>query len=118
MQKLGNLADRGLLSKKRILLTDAFTDGVTPSDVEDLFEVADYIKLYNAAFATKIKVGDLDGTDRIIARISRATGSPFADHGRPADVLLRQRDKLAPTLSEATVGRFEKLFEALNATLT
>lgn len=118
MQKLGNLADRGLLSKKRILLTDAFTEGVAPSDIEDLFEVADYIKLYNAAFATKIKVGDLDGTDRIIARISRATGSPFIDHGGPADALLRQRDKLAPALSEATLRRFEKLFEGLNATLT
>ena len=117
MQKLGNLADRGLLSRNRILLTDAFTDGLAPSDIEDLFEVDDYIKMYNAAFATKIQVVDLDGTDRIIARISRATGSPFVEHGRPADTLLRERDKLTPALTETTLGRFEKLFEALNATL-
>lgn len=118
VQKLNNLAERGLLNKKRILLTDAFSDGVAPSDIEDVFEVDDYLKLYNAAFGTKLKVGDLDGTDRVIARITRATGAPFTEHGRPADALLRQRDKLVPALSEVTLARFEKLLSALNAMLS
>jgi hypothetical protein len=115
--KLQNLASRGLLTGKRLLLTDSFTDNVAPSDIEDLFSVGDYLKLYNAAFGTSLKVAGLNGTDRVIARISRATGAPFTDHGKPADALLRQRDKLLPSLSEATLARFEQLFAAINGTL-
>lgn len=115
--KLKNLAVRGLLADKRLLLTDQYTEGIAPSDIEDLFSVGDYLKLYNAAFGTKLKVADLNGSDRVVARIGRAIGQPYTDHGKPADALLRQRDKLLPSLSETTLGRFEKLFEAINRTL-
>lgn len=115
--KLKTLTTKGLLSPKKLLLTDAFSDGVKDSDIEDLFSPGDYLKLYNAAFGTKLKVGDLNGTDRIIARLSRATGAPFTEHGRPADALLRKRDTLLPSLSETTLSRFEKLFAAINVTL-
>ncbi|MGA5509378.1 AAA family ATPase [Streptomyces umbrinus] len=115
--KLKTLTTKGLLSPKKLLLTDAFSDGVKDSDIEDLFSPGDYLKLYNAAFGTKLKVGDLNGADRIIARLSRATGAPFTEHGRPADALLRKRDTLLPSLSETTLSRFEKLFAAINVTL-
>ncbi|MFE9565905.1 hypothetical protein ACFYM0_32890 [Streptomyces sp. NPDC006487] len=90
--KIKSLANKGLLAPKRLLLTDTFTDGVKDSDIEDLFSPGDYLKLYNAAFGTALKVNDLNGKDRIIARITRATDSPFTEHGRPADTLLRKRD--------------------------
>ncbi|QLH19298.1 AAA family ATPase [Streptomyces sp. Rer75] len=115
--KLKALTNKGLLSPKRLLLTDTFTDGVKDSDIEDLFSPGDYLKLYNAAFGTKLKVSDLNGTDRIIARIGRASGAPFIEHGRPADALLRKRDTLLPGLSETTLSRFEHLFTAVNETL-
>ncbi|MGW6882650.1 AAA family ATPase [Streptomyces goshikiensis] len=115
--KIKNLTTKGLLAPKRLLLTDTFTDGVKDSDIEDLFSPGDYLKLYNAAFGTKLKVSDLNGKDRIIARITRATGSPFTEHGRPADTLLRKRDALLPGLSETTLSRFEQLFTAINKTL-
>ncbi|WP_043242369.1 AAA family ATPase [Streptomyces violaceusniger] len=116
--KLRTLTNKGLLSPKRLLLTDTFSDGVKDSDIEDLFSPGDYLKLYNAAFGTRLKVSDLNGTDRIIARIGRANGASFNEHGRPADVLLRKRDTLLPGLSETTLSRFEQLFTAVNGTLT
>jgi hypothetical protein len=116
--KLRALTDKGLLPPKRLLLTDTFSDGVKNSDIEDLFSPGDYLKLYNAAFGTRLKVGELNGSDRIIARIGRATDTPFTEHGRPADALLRKRDTLLPGLSETTLGRFEQLFNAINGTLT
>ncbi|MGX1797395.1 AAA family ATPase [Streptomyces albidoflavus] len=116
--KLKTLTNKGLLSPKRLLLTDAFSDGVKDSDIEDLFSPGDYIKLYNAAFGTKLKVSDLNGHDRIIARITRATGAPFTEHGRPADALLRKRDSLLSGLSETTLSQFEQLFSAINSTLS
>ncbi|MFD7206606.1 hypothetical protein [Streptomyces sp. NPDC059893] len=115
--KLRTLINKGVLSPKRLLLTDTFSDGVKDSDIEDLFSPGDYVKLYNAAFGTKLKVSDLNGSDRIIARITRAPGVPFSEHGRPADVLLRKRDALLPGLSKTTLNRFEQLFTAINSTL-
>ena len=116
--KIKTFTNKGLLSPKRLLLTDTFSDGVKDSDIEDLFSPGDYLKLYNAAFDTELKVGDLNGQDRIIARIARATESPFNEHGRPADALLRKRDTFLPAFSETTLNRFEQLFTAVNDTLT
>ncbi|MFE2204523.1 AAA family ATPase [Streptomyces rubiginosohelvolus] len=116
--KLRTLTNKGLISPKRLLLTDAFSDGVKDSDIEDLFSPGDYVKLYNAAFGTRLKISDLNGNDRIIARIARATDAPFTEHGRPADALLRKRDTLLPGLSETTLSRFERLFSAINSTLS
>jgi hypothetical protein len=43
------------------------------------------------------------------------SGQTF-DHGRPADALLRGRDKLLPGFSAATLDGFEALIRRLNAT--
>ncbi|WAJ34384.1 hypothetical protein OUO20_05465 [Arthrobacter sp. FX8] len=115
--KLHNLADRGLLEKNRIFVTDQFTDGVSPSDIEDLFDEKDYIHLYNLAFGVKLTEKGTPGADKIVARISRANNKPFVDHGRPADYLLRHKLVQLPKLSETTLSRFENLFKAINKTL-
>lgn len=116
--KLHNLADRGLLEKKRIFVTDQFTEGISPSDIEDLFDEKDYIHLYNLAFGRKLTGKGVTGTDKIVARISRAIKEPFVDHGRPADYLLRNKLVQLPKLSETTLSRFENLFKAINKTLS
>ncbi len=116
--KLYNLAERGLLQKKRLFITDQFTDGVSPSDIEDLLDPGDYLHLYTMAFGgDERKVANTPGTDKIVARISRATGKPFVDHGRPADYLLRNKIVEMPKLSEVTLDRFESLFREINKTL-
>lgn len=115
MQRLSNLTDEGLLARSR-LLTIGNVLGRKHADIEDLFSEGDYLNLYNAAFSTKIKVAQLPPGDRIVDRISRATGTPFADHGLPADHLLRNRDKVLPKLSAATLDRFAELIEAINRT--
>lgn len=91
-----SLTNKGLFSPKRLLLTDSFSDGIKDNDIDDLFSPGDYIKLYNAAFGTKLKASDLNGNDRIIARITRATEHPSPNTAAPADALLRKRDSLCP----------------------
>lgn len=115
MQRLTNLSDEGLLQSSR-LLTIGRLLGRKTADIEDMFTEGDYLALYNAAFSTKLKVADLPPGDRVVDRISRATGQQFVEHGLPADHLLRQRDKVLPKLSAATLDRFEKLVEAINQT--
>ena len=119
LQKIQNLIERKALSQRRLLVIDTFT-GITNSDIEDMFTPAEFVKLYNNAFGTSLKVSDLTGRDRIIDRISRAEGNPFTKHGKPADALLRDpnRSKFLGGLSSKTLDRFENLFKAVNATLS
>jgi hypothetical protein len=86
-------------------------------DIEDLFEEEEYLDLYNKAFGKSLKAKDLKGNDPIVVRIARHEGVERFDHGRPADVLLRDRDTVLPKLSEDTLKRFDELFRRVNKTL-
>ena len=90
---------------------------VSFSDIEDFFEEEEYLGLYNKAFGGTVKAKDLKGNDPIVARIARHSGVARFDHGRPADVLLRDRETVLSKLSEDTLKRFENLFDRINKTL-
>lgn len=117
--KLDLLVRAKALPQKRVISTNQFAL-VEPSDIEDLFTPAEYLRLYNGAFSTGLKVLDLVGKDRIIARIGRANGEQFRQHGKPAEYLMRSADrvKFLKALSSGTLDRWEKLFVAINATLS
>ena len=115
-QRLNRLAGDGYLQKKRIILIGEVLEQKL-GDIEDLFTVSEYLELYNKAFGAQLTVQQLTGTDPIVCRIARHLGVERFDHGRPADVLLRERDRILPTLSNGTLERFEKLFERINKTL-
>lgn len=115
-QKLERMAKDGYLEKQRIILVGEVL-GRKTGDIEDLFEEDEYLELYNKAFGKTIKAKDLKGNDPVVARIARLEGVERFDHGRPADVLLRERETVLSRLSEETLKRFEKLFERINKTL-
>jgi predicted ATP-dependent endonuclease of OLD family len=115
-QRLYRLAADKSLDKKRIILIGDVL-GRNLADVEDLFAPAEYLELYNKAFTADLKEADLTGTDSIVSKIARHLGVERFDHGRPADVLLRERDGFLPKLTDDTFRRFEALFERINKTL-
>lgn len=115
-QKLARLANEGYLSSKRLITAGQIINS-KQADIEDLFDADDYLALYNEAFNEKIKRADLQGSDPIVSQIARLKGVDRFDHGRPADVLLRNRDKILPQLSKDTLDNFEKLFVEINRTL-
>lgn len=115
-QRLERMAKDGYLEKQRIILIGDVLNHRT-ADIEDLFEVKEYLELYNKSFEKTLRPEDLNGTDPIVSRIARHGGIERFDHGRPADVFLRERDAFLPKLSEATLGRFEELFRRVNQTL-
>jgi len=115
-QRLERMAKNGYLEKHRIILVGDVL-GRKTGDIEDLFEEDEYLSLYNRAFGKSIKAKDLKGNDPIVARIARHEGVDRFDHGRPADVLLRERDAVLPQLSDHTLGRFEDLFQRINKTM-
>lgn len=116
LQRLQHLATQGLLKAKRLLTVDQVVP-VKGADIEDLFNPTDYLKLlYNPAFSSTILVSKLAAGDRIIDRISRTQGTPFVTHGKPADYLLRNRDKVLDKLSDLTLDNFEEAIKKINAT--
>ncbi|MGB7125611.1 MAG: hypothetical protein WBD42_02110, partial [Methylovirgula sp.] len=115
-QRLDRMARDGYLEQQRIILVGEVL-GQSPADIEDFFTVEEYLSLYNKAFGKSLKSSDITGGDGIISRIARHENVERYDHGRPADVLLRERDAVLVTLSDKTLKRFETLFERINNTL-
>ena len=115
LQRVNSLAAQGLLQSQRIITVDQVT-GQANAGIEDLFSPGDYLKLYNPAFGSSLTVGGLEPGDRIVDRIGRTQGTNFTDLGKPADYLLRFRDRLLETLTETTLTNFEAAITLVNAT--
>ncbi len=113
-QRLTDMVAKGLLQSHR-LVTVGQVVGKARADVEDMFTVDEYLRLYNKAFSASLKPSDLSGDGLLVKRIEQQAG-PF-DHGRPAELLLREPEPFLSSLSEDTLGHFEKLFELVNQTL-
>jgi predicted ATPase len=114
MQRLTSFVKQGLLDKTR-LVTVGKVIGKNEGDLEDLFRPEEYLRLYNEAFDSNVSEEDLDGLGTIVKQIERSRGG--FDHGKPATELLRNKADLKDGLSDATLDRFEALFEAVNRTL-
>jgi len=115
-QRLSRLAAEGYLKQKRIITMGEIV-GRKLADIEDLFAVEDYLDLFNRAFGKNISGVDLKGDDQIVLQIARHQGIDRFDHGKPAELLLRQRPELLPKISEETLTNFEKFFERINSTM-
>ncbi len=113
-QRIRNLIEAGLLDDKRVVTPEAGSP-TRSADIEDLFSDGDYLVIYNGAQQSNVKVGDLDGDDRIVKRIERALGS--FDHNAPARYLLENRAALLNRFSATTLDRFERLCISINETL-
>lgn len=113
-QRLTELGKRGLLDPSRLITIGEIT-GAGNADIEDLFEIDDYLRLYNGALGKKLTDTALPPGDRIVKRIAEKNGE--FEHGAPADYLLRHRDEQLPQLGAGTLEQFEKLIARINATL-
>jgi hypothetical protein len=114
-QRLTELGNRGLLDLSRLVTVGQVT-GAKKADIEDVFEVDDYLAIFNPAMGQSLTAQDLPLGDRIVKRIAEKLGNDF-EHGDPADYFLRHRDEVLPKLSAETLDRFEQLIELLNKTL-
>lgn len=111
--RLNKAVDAARLNQDRIIQVSEFT-GNTHSDIEDMFEISDYLRLFNEAFSTLFSEAELGHGDRIVKRLEKAH-KPFSHHA-PADALLRNPD-LLDELDEKTLDNFESLFERINSTI-
>ncbi|MCA1690239.1 MAG: hypothetical protein LC720_07385, partial [Actinobacteria bacterium] len=86
------------------------------ADLEDLFELDDYLKLYNWAFGGDVTRKDVASTaEPVLVRLESAVGR--FDRARPAQALTEHGIEFFGQVDPRTVERFRKLFVRLNATL-
>jgi len=116
-QRLATMVDRHLLDPNRLLDVASITK-TKEADIEDMFDPAFYLDLLNAsgAVSKKVKLSDLQGTDRIVKQIERLLGAKY-DHYHPARYFLENQVALLAKVDMATLDRFEELFERLNKLL-
>jgi predicted ATP-dependent endonuclease of OLD family len=126
-QSIENLYKRKLLQKNHVLTFADFT-GTAEADIEDMFDVAFYLKLVNAEYANdlskKPKEADVTtGNPRILVRLEAfVTAHPLKgtarfNHFRPARYFTENIATLKKAISAATLDRFEAAFKKLNALL-
>lgn len=115
-QRLLAIANKGILSKNKILNIGEIIKRKF-GDIEDLFDVKDYLELFNRAFTKTVQSSDINANEPIVNQLARILNVDRYDHGLPADVLLKHRDELLPTFSNKTFENFERLFEGINKTL-
>ncbi|MFT4299813.1 MAG: AAA family ATPase [Aeromicrobium sp.] len=103
----------GGLSRERLIHVADLTRLPT-GDIEDLFSVEDYLRLFNEAHRMSYTPLVLGPGDRIVERLTAAHGR--FDHFKPAQVLLRN-PRFVDELSETTLDGFARLIDRINATL-
>ena len=109
-------AANGVPKSSLIACADAADGLQRNADIEDLFTVPDYLRLYNWAFKASLSEGDLVATDQpLIQRIEEVRGA--FDHAMPAHALTRRREEFFSSVESDTVDRFRQLFAKLNETV-
>jgi predicted ATP-dependent endonuclease of OLD family len=117
-QRLDDMIRHKIIKQKQVVFFDEFAkvDG-DRADIEDLFEPEEYLKLYNGAFKKEgtIELTDLDSKlPTILGRINKHLDIPRFNHYRPANALNKMGVD-ASFFSEATLTRFETMFQHVNA---
>lgn len=113
-QRITDMVAKGFFQAQR-LITVGQVLGKVRADIEDMFTDEEYLNLYNNAFGSNLRPSDICGDQPVVKRIERQAG-PF-DHGRAAEVLLREPERLLESFSPETLRRFEVLFDLINRTL-
>lgn len=106
----------GVPSSAIVICADANSGLPRDADIEDLFTVKDYLRLYNWAFDANVKADQIpDGKERLLRRVETVTG-PF-DHALPAHALTNHAEEFFSEIQETSVNNFKSLIELLNKTL-
>ena len=122
-QNIENLYKSKLIKKQKVFTFADFT-GAREADVEDMFDPEFYIRLVNGEFGISLKASQLSSTyPRILRRLEKhledhpLPGNAQFNHYRPARYLSEKIGSIEEEISDETLDRFRRAFDALNKIL-
>jgi hypothetical protein len=103
LTRIRSAAKNNGVPESAIVLCSDVSGMPTNADIEDLFTVADYLRLYNWAFGTNISPGDLPTTGEPILKklFDLRSGQEF-DHALPAHQLTNRRKEFFSSMETGT----------------
>lgn len=122
-QTIENLYKSKLLRKKQVMTFADFTCG-SEADIEDMFDSEFYVDLVKGEFETSLQLSELSASHpRILYRLEKHLEKyPLPkkmqfNHYRPARYFSENVSSLGAKLSQETLDRFQRAFDALNKLL-
>ncbi len=117
-KRLEDCIKRGIVERPHVLLVGDYVDR-SHASIEDLFGDRIYMGFAHKALNRSSRAVP-KGSDSIVRRLSRASGSGRVrfNHDAPARELERTPDKYLAKMSEDDLARWERLFGDLNALIT
>ncbi len=118
-KRLEDLIKDKIIKENQVKFFDQYIDRLSVADIEDMFEIDEYLNLFNEEFSkdfTKINSTDIDNTKAIIPQINKLINKSRFNHYRPSRYLTSLCvDK--EYFSDETLSRFENLFKDINSSL-
>ena len=117
--RLNNLIQEKIISENQIIFFDKYIERLDFADIEDMFEIEEYLKLFNNEFKNEFKEiipREINETKSMIPQINKILNIKRFNHYRPAKYLTSICDN-KKDFSEKTLERFEKLFKDINKLL-
>lgn len=115
-KRLENLVNEKIIKDNQIKFFDQYIDRLSVADIEDMFEIEEYLKLFNEEFSKdykSISKEEIDTKKAIIPQINKIIQKDRFNHYRPSRYLTSLCvDK--DYFSESTLDRFENLFKDIN----
>lgn len=115
-KRLENLVNEKIIKDNQIKFFDQYIDRLSVADIEDMFEIEEYLKLFNEDFSKEYKSiskEEIDTKKAIIPQINKIIQKDRFNHYRPSKYLTSLCvDK--DYFSESTLDRFENLFKDIN----
>lgn len=109
--RLQNMVVQKIISEKKIIYYHTIL-GQKFADAEDMFDMHEYLALYNGAFGKEIKTTELSEDRPIMEQLKRLNGASF-NHYAPANYMAKNVGSME--FSETTLHKFEQLFKLINS---
>lgn len=118
--KLDRMISEKIIADKNIKFFHEFLEDRVKADIEDLFLIDEYLKLFNLSFKgqyPEIKATDLDSDiEGILSQINKGINKSRFNHYLPAKSFTMSTE-YCEQLSEETLRRFENIFKEVNKQL-
>ncbi|MDY6484444.1 AAA family ATPase [Acinetobacter faecalis] len=118
--KLDRMISEKIIADKNIKFFHEFLENRLKADIEDIFSINEYLKLFNLSFKgqyPEIKETDLDSDiEGILSQINKVINKSRFNHYLPAKSFTMSTEYCGQ-LSKETLERFENIFKEINKQL-